>query len=54
MSKKSKMPIYQFQTINGRKFNISAKNQKEAEKKAITWKNKHAKNCSISYNFRVD
>jgi hypothetical protein len=47
------MKTYQFQTINGRKFNITAKNQKEAEKKALIWKDKNAKSCSITYNFRI-
>lgn len=46
--------IYQFQTINGRKFNIYAANQAEAEDKAIDWKNRNAPNCCISYNFRVN
>ena len=49
----SKMPIYQFQ-IGQRKINIKAKTQKEAEKKAVAWKNKNAKNSILAYNFRVD
>ena len=52
--KSQRSNIYQFQTINGRKFNISAANQAEAEDKAIDWKYRNAPKCCICYNFRVD
>jgi len=45
---------YQFQTIGGRKFNVSANSIEEAQSLAIEWRNKFAPKSSVAYNYRVN
>ena len=53
-TKKSTLQIHEYQTERGRKFRITAKNQKFADRKAVEWRDKNAKNSVIHYNFRID
>ena len=46
------LSIYQFQ-VGKRVINIKAEDIIDAENKAIEWRNKYAKNCDLSYNWRV-
>jgi hypothetical protein len=53
MAKKKSIPKYQF-GVGRRTIHIKAINLKSAKVKATKWRDNHAKNSVLAYDYRVD